>query len=396
MFRGRFSSSQGLVGIDIGSRAIKLMQIREQQGQITVVGAAKEQCVDQDGEHVLDESLAQRLRMAISSNGFTGRRCVVSLPRTALHVQSLRLPQMPDNELHQAAVWEAADRFNLDREAMEIQTLRTGGVVQSGSSGESREEVLVIAASHELLNRYLQPVLDAGLRPVAVDTGFAAIARLLSRQLRREKDQSHIRAVLEVGAGGTTFMILRGDRIAFCKPLGIGGKRFNEAVADHLDMDPIAAAELRAARIAAAREKRSDLSTPDQSTDRAVFEAVRPLMGELAKEVTLCLRYFSVTFRGKPPEALILAGGDGLEPHMEEMIQQGCKVPVVFDDAGNTLAMISEQLHQGEHRAKEPAACWAAAAGLSIRNIVRKSHKPTRDAEEAAEVPDAAERGVAA
>ena len=41
----------------------------------------------------------------------------------------------------------------------------------------------------------------------------------------------------------------RGDQIAFCKPINIGGEQFNQAVAEHLQMDERAAADLRAARI---------------------------------------------------------------------------------------------------------------------------------------------------
>ena len=49
MFGGRFSSSTGLIGIDYGSRSIKMLQMREKSGRASVVGAAR---IDIDLQHL--------------------------------------------------------------------------------------------------------------------------------------------------------------------------------------------------------------------------------------------------------------------------------------------------------------------------------------------------------
>lgn len=326
--------------------------------------------------------LTEQLHTAFAAGGFTGRRCVVSLAREDISIQSLRLPKMPDHELRQSAVWEASQRFGFDRHAMEVDFIRTGATLQSG---ENREEVILIAASHAAIHARLEPVLAAGLRPVAIDTGFAALVRTFSRQARRDDDASLVRAIVEIGTSGATVLIVRGDQIAFCKPIAISGNQFNQAVAEHLQMDPRAAAELRSARIAAiVGGGNSPGSITDPATDRAVFEAVRPLMGELVKEVTLCLRYYGVTFRGHPPDRIILTGGDGLEPRLDELMTRSCKLPVVFDDSNAILAGLIGDIHSTLNRTPGPAASWAVSAGLSLRGIgparTRRSGEPIAEA----------------
>lgn len=367
MFRGRFSSSYGALGIDIGSRVVKMLQLRERSGELAVVGAASEP-IPLDAEGKPDgEALSQRLRRTFVSGGFFGRRCVVSLPRSEVCLQSIRLPSMPDGELLDAAKWEAAQRFDFDREAMEVSVLRTGA---TSRSGESREEVLLIAASHAAIYRYLRPVVDAGLRPLAVDVDFCAAARIFSRQFRRESDRDQVRVVLEIGESGATVIILRGDQIAFCKSVGGGGRELNQAVAEHLQIATKASEELRASRLIAARQGRSAGGAHhDDKTDRAVFEAVRPILGDLVKEVTLCLRYYGVTFRGHPPFQLILAGGDGQEPNLDQMLHEGCKLPVVHDDQLATLQSLTGQIGEIFGRDPGPPGCWAVAAGLSLRGL---------------------------
>jgi type IV pilus assembly protein PilM len=416
VFGGRFSSTTGVLGIDFGARGAKLLQVREHNGALHVVGAARVDSRRGDSLHsgvggggsaggssggsaggggdpnfVDSEALAGQLQAAFASGGFAGRRCVVSLPRSSVCIQSIRLPKMPDHELRQSAVWEASQRFGFDRNSMEVDFIRTGAALQSG---ETREEVIIVAASHAAINARLEPVIAAGLRPIALDTGFAALVRTFSRQFRREADQAHVRAIVEVGFSGSTVLIVRGDQIAFCKPINIGGEQFNQAVAEHLRMDARAAEDLRAARIIASTQvsgvrnqvsgtSMSDTchlkpdSLSDPATDRAVYEAVRPLMGDLIKEVSLCLRYYGVTFRGHPPEKIILTGGDGLEPRLNEMLAQSSKTPVVYDDESATLASLIGQIQTSLNRQPGPAACWGAAIGLSLRGVTprRKGQK---------------------
>lgn len=402
MFGGRFSSSTGVVGIDFGARGAKLLQVREQAGKLHVVGAARVDTAwppaSGDPNAVDGAAVTAQLQAAFAAGGFAGRRCVVSLPRASVCIQSIRLPKMPDHELRQSAVWEASQRFGFDRNAMEVDFIRTGAALQSG---ETREEVIIVAASHAAIFARLEPVIAAGLRPIALDVGFAALVRAFSRQVRREADQTHVRAVVEIGFSGSTVLILRGDQIAFCKPINIGGEQFNQAVADHLQMDVRSAEDLRAARIAAklsGEKSQPALSADavataasgfDPATDRAVYEAVRPLMGDLVKEVSLCLRYYGVTFRGHPPEKIILTGGDGLEPRLNDMLNQTCKTPVGFDDETEMLGNLVGEIQASLNRQPGPAACWGAAIGLSLRGVMAR--RPRRLLER---VPSA--RGAAA
>src|SRR5438552_5383127 len=203
----------GVVGIDFGIRGVKMLQVREQNGALSAIGAARVDAPwpppSNDPRTVDGPMLAAQIREAFVSGGFTGRRCVVSIPRSDVCIQSSRLPKMPDEDLQQSAVWEASQRFGFERQAMEVDFIRTGASLQSG---ESRDEVILIAASHAAIRARVQPLLDAGLRPIALETGFAALVRAFSRQARRESDRAVVRAVVEVGYTGSSVLILRGDQ----------------------------------------------------------------------------------------------------------------------------------------------------------------------------------------
>jgi Tfp pilus assembly PilM family ATPase len=159
----------GFVGVDFGTRGIKMLQVCERGGEPEIVCAAR---VDVPLAHVpaptkdkastpgfdgesnaamnaepgsapANSALGETIRSAFAAGGFTGRRCVIGLAREDVCVQSVRLPKMSDEELRQTAHWEAAQRFGFDRNAMQVDFIRTGATL---ASGENREEVILIAA----------------------------------------------------------------------------------------------------------------------------------------------------------------------------------------------------------------------------------------------------------
>ena len=114
MLGGRFLSSIGLVGIDIGARAIKLLQLREHSRGLRVVGAGRVDVHETGSDGA--GTLVEQLRGAFAAGGFTGRRCVVGLPRNEIRRQSVQMPRMPDEELRTAAGGEGGERFGLGQE----------------------------------------------------------------------------------------------------------------------------------------------------------------------------------------------------------------------------------------------------------------------------------------
>lgn len=321
-----------------------------------------------DGEGIAS---AQTLRRLLGSHRFVGRRCVVGVPRAETLMQAVRLPRLKDSEMKQAVVWEAAERFNRSRDELEVDCIRMGEV-QRGT--ETRDEVLIVAAARDRLQRRLDALIEAGLRPVAVDLGVCALVRAHSLQCRREADQHHVRALLEVGAGGSTFLVLRGDQIAMCKPIEIGGVHLDQAVATRLGLDLAAARMLRVRRLlrrvragtGPTREVHTQCDDQDEK-ERAVFDASRVHLNHLVREVGLCLRYYAVTFRGGVPGRLILTGVNALEPRLDVMLASSSKMEVTLEDPRSPISPILDAIGHSDELG--PAHGWLVAAGLALRGM---------------------------
>ena len=66
----------------------------------------------------------------------------------------------------------------------------------------------------------------------------------------------------------------------------------------------------------------------EASTRQVMIDAISKIAEELAQEISLCLRYYTVTFRGKRIERAILTGGGGYEKILLDVMQRQLTVSV--------------------------------------------------------------------
>ena len=112
------------------------------------------------------------------------------------------------------------------------------------------------------------------------------------------------------------------------------------------------------------------------SVRQAVFDATRSTMETLGREISLCLRYYSVTFRGQRPGKLRLFGGEAADPLLLGVLNSALGVPV---EAARPLYSIDTSRMDAGDR-KGYLSEWATALGLSLKltttTFARRDGKP--------------------
>ena len=343
------------IGVDLSASGAKLLQLRRARGGLRLVGMSRVE-IEADGAPVDDSARIDELVRAVAeraqAGGFAGSRCVVSLDERLLRVRSVRLPRMSDAETDAAVRLDAPQRLGFaEGEACEIGWLRAGEVVHGD---EARDEIIYLGAPRAALEHLAMGLSSCGLRPVAIEPGFVAAARRLGWRLRRAADTSVVRVLVDVGRRTSEVMITRGRFVAFYKTLEFGGEAMTLAAAERLGLEPASVEDLRRRRM---RPDGGRDVAVDEKVDRALFDAVRPLMGELAHEVNLCVRHYSVTFRGSRAGACVLVGGEALEPRLVEAVGEATHLET---SVGRPLEGVA-----GVEPGDWPE--WAVAAGLSLQ-----------------------------
>ena len=130
--------------------------------------------------------------------------------------------------------------------------------------------------------------------------------------MRRQEDRERTIVLIDVGQDSTTVVFARTGEICFVKQMVFGTSRFDADIASKLEVSVQEAQSLRL------KQRNNEIADP--VVRNLIVDSVHNAAEQLAAEVALCLRYYSVTFRGKRVERAIVAGGGAYEPILLEVI----------------------------------------------------------------------------
>jgi type IV pilus assembly protein PilM len=355
MFRLRRHQPQP-IGVDLGSDSIKLLQVETVGEQLRVVASALD---DAGAFSTFSQRLnhaGERVREQLRSGGFVGRRAVVGVPHELVQVKNLRLPVMPGIELANAIEYEARTVFPFGAEQAEIRHLIAGEVRQGA---ESKIEVIVFAVPREPLDELVETMHRAGVIVDGLDLEPCAMYRTIERFIRRREDEQDVTVLVDVGRSRSQVVIGRGRDFSFVKSIDLGGRHLSELVARKLSISEGEAAALR---------RRCSVNDRDDGdpVQHAVFDATRVLTEQLAREVSLCLRYYSVTFRGQRPARVRVCGGEGFDRQLISSLNALLTIPVETARplAGVDVSAMPEDVRDG------PLCQWAVPFGLALKRTV--------------------------
>jgi type IV pilus assembly protein PilM len=284
------------IGLDIGSRSLKLVQLCNEHRRVIESARwdwnGKENWFE--GESTNDTFVAA-LRNALTGRNFQGRNVVASISGNHLFLQNIRVPNGNEAQLQAAVHQETASRLPFPIEESEIRFWDCADVRQGDIS---MREIIVFACHRPDIMCIAQSIVAAGLNPVVVDVEPAALIRSYAAQNRRDDERDLRVMLLHFGYGVTSVIIAENEDALFVKYLDVGGRQIDQAIAEQLQLNVVEANALR--------KRKQD----DPQIAKTLQDAGRPVLEKLISELSMCIRYHSVTFRGRPISKLIISGGE--------------------------------------------------------------------------------------
>ena len=363
------------IGLDIGHNSIKMIQLAINGGHISVVAADKVRLdpnINGDGEE-RRSFIVTTIKQMLREGNFCGRNVISCLPNGQLKITSLRLADGEEGEIEQALRKEAAQRFGLDA-SQDVINYLVAGNVQEGDV--IKNELILFATEDETIKKHIEMLEKAELRPVAIDTVPCALFRSFERSLRRQEDKERTVVFVDVGSRFTTVVFgcggESGGDISFIKQIPIGGENFNREIAAKLGIG-ISEAESLRATLRMGRSGpggRSGNSAYGDSLDASTQQVITDTLGaeaeKLAREISLCFRYYTVTFRGKRVEQAVFAGGEAYESVLLNVLRRQLPVEIEVAQPLRGFDMTNVKFDSD----RRGLLCeWAVAVGLSLKGL---------------------------
>jgi type IV pilus assembly protein PilM len=302
-----FGKKKGLVGLDIGSSAVKAVELKS-GGK----GGAEHQLVNIGMEALPPEAIVDG---AIMDSGavidaiqrlFTSQKIktsdvATSVSGNAVIVKKISLPQMSPEELAESIHWEAEQYIPFD-----IQDVALDYEVIEGSGGGGNMDVLLVAVKKDKISDYTSAISQAGKVPAVVDVDVFALQNCY--EMNYETDATEGVALVNVGASTTNVSIIKGSTSIFWRDISVGGNHYNDALRKELNVSFEQAEML----------KRSQ-EVDGIATDRvpAIVASVNDYIGA---EIQKTLDFFKNTTPGESIGRIVLAGGTSRVMNLRESL----------------------------------------------------------------------------
>jgi type IV pilus assembly protein PilM len=347
-----FRRGKGLVGLDIGSSAVKAIELKASGKGYRVSAIGIEPVPPDsivDGAIIDRGAVADALRRLFDRHKFRGRDVAASLSGNSVIVKKITLPAMTEQELGESIYWEAEQYipFDIQDVNLDYQLLAP----PAGLEAQGTMDVLLVAAKKEKIADYTSVIAQAGRTPVVVDVDAFALQN--AYEINYSFEPSAIVALLNAGASAININILNGAQSVFTRDVSMGGNAFTEAVQKELGL-PFEAAELA---------KRGE------NVDGTSYEDVRPVLKAMTDNVLLEVEktfdFFKATAASDRIDRIVLSGGASRVEGFAEALGSRFDTEVVAFDPFRQVAIDPARLVGLDVESIAPVA--AVALGLALR-----------------------------
>lgn len=271
-----------MVGLDIGTDSIKVAEAKFARDGITISGLGIARTPEGvfDNELIVDpKALGQAIKALLAESGVKTKKCVSSVSGSSqVVVRVISVPKMNQDELAETMKWEVERHvpFSPQEVVMDFQPLN----LPSADPAASEMDILLAVAQQQLIDSHVEALLEAGLKPVAIDVESLAASRALV-ELSDNGAQNETVAVVNIGATRTDLGVFENGILTFpSPPIGVAGINFtreiSEAMGQTLEDAEITKREYAAVNLSGfqAAQEPDDTPAPPPVAETTVFDTV--------------------------------------------------------------------------------------------------------------------------
>src|SRR5678815_1926045 len=220
-----FGKPKSVVGLDIGSSAVKAVELKASGKGYRVAAIASEPVPPDsivDGAIIDGGAVAEAIKRLFAQKAFKTKEVAASLSGNAVIVKKISLPVMTEQELSDSIYWEAEQYipFDIQDVNLDYQILDAG----TGPDSRGSMEVLLVAAKKEKIGDYTSVIAQAGRTPVIVDVDAFALQN--AYDVNYGLGPGQVVVLLNAGASAININIVQGDQSVFTRDISMGGNAY--------------------------------------------------------------------------------------------------------------------------------------------------------------------------
>ena len=350
---GLITKSQApLVGVDISSTAVKLLQLSRSGDRYKVEHYAVEPLPPNavvEKAIVEVEAVGEAIRRAMSRSGSKAKHAAAAVAGSSVIIKLIPMPaELDDDEMESQVELEAVnyipypiEEVNLDFEV--LGPMPGNPEMVQVMLAASRSESVEMRASALELGGLSAKVMD--VEAFAIENAFALLAGTLN------VPHDGIVALVDIGATMTTLSILRNGRSLYTREQVFGGKQLTDEV-------------MR--RYGLSYEEAGLAKRQGGLPESYEIEVLEPFKEALVQQISRLLQFFYAGSEFNRVDQVVVAGGCASISGIPEMVEEQLGVQTVV---ANPLARMTLGSRVQAHALAQDAPALMIACGLALRSF---------------------------
>ncbi len=336
-----------VLGLDIGSSAVKIIQLRKDGADYTVTAAGMvDIAASEDNDNLIEINTVGAICKCLESTGIQTRLAVCSVCGPEVAVRDFKFPSLPSEEIEGAILLEASQvcPFSVDDSAVDYRLI---------SDDDDETRGVLVAATNKLIERKVKLAEEASLSCVLMDVDGLALLNCFSECKAPEAVRTT--AILNVGGSYTSLAILGDNDLPFVRDMAYAGKDIIKQIATENNLSAEAVGKI--------------LFT-GEIADHPKFELTDSLARACQKlivDVSETLRYYTAQEKTAVVDNVFVCGSFALIKGFIELLDGQLPARAVLWNPFDKMRCDAGQPCRDMLAKKGPA--MAVAAGLAMRSI---------------------------
>ncbi len=353
--------SKPVVGLDIGSSSIKMIQLKETKRgwalqNMGVAPLPPEAIVD--GALMNSTAIVDAIQELMAAQGVKrGREVATSVSGHSVIIKKISMPVMTRDELEESIQWEAEQYipFDMSEVNIDVEILRPEG----NEAGQM--DVLLVAAKKDMISDYTSVISEAGLTPVVVDVDAFAVEN--AHEIAYGAPPAGETFVLvNVGASVININVVSDGMSVFTRDISMGGNQVTEDIQKQLN---VSYDEAEALKLGGELAADADSVVP-QEVERVIQQVSEQMAGEIQRS----LDFFAATSADASFSKIFLSGGSAKIPALFKAIEQRAGVPVEIMNPFRGIEI--DERRFDPNYINEVAPMSAVVVGLGLRKTAER------------------------
>jgi type IV pilus assembly protein PilM len=343
-----FGGNKTIVGLDIGSSAIKAVELKKTRAGVELAHVGIEPLATDvvvDSMIMDSPSVATAITKLFADNAMKAKIVATSVSGHSVIVKPIKLPTMPEQELAERIQTEAAQYIPFDIAEVNLDYQ----VLSDDLTGPNMDVLLVAVKKDKILN-YTNVLSMAGKSPAVVDIDVFALQNCY--EYNYDPAPNTTVALLNLGASVMNINIVRGVTPLFTRDVSVGGHQYTDSLQKELDLSFTDAEAFKLGQKVGTVSEDAKLPILQQVTEIIVLE------------IQKTFDFFKATAPGEHIERVYVAGGSARVPGLVEALRQEFSLPVELLNPFQRIEVAIETAMVDGN-----AAQMAVAVGLALRSF---------------------------